>query len=463
MGVPGIAEDVVVDSRGDAFVSIPALCKVEGLSGVPLWCKAFGGEDLLLDSSGNLLAWILVSGPPELVKLDSTSGAEQFRSSLSFNGVFDMALDTSGDVLIAGRQPNAHLMVTKNSGTTGVRLWRWDFGGPGSGTGLPAAIAVDPFGDVVATKSIPGPVSNTSDWLVVKLSGASGISEETGGPLWTTTIDGTASPAEGDSDDPWDVATDSNGDVIVCGRTQNMPDPGFFGISIFSVIKLSGVDGSELWRTRVHSEVPPGPSVGENGLARAVVVAPDDSIYAAGYTTETGFSLSFAVVKLDSESGSVVWRHTIDGEAESTFTISEQARAIALDSAGDVVAVGELGVIPPTGDFSFDFAVMKLSAATGEELWRTTLRGTRLNTFNEAHAVAIGPSGNVYAAGFVRDSKPSGVNPTVRVLYKLWGTDGTSAAPLLVPSTPIWALALLLMLLGGAWVLIRTARSDRRS
>ena len=70
------------------------------------------------------------------------------------------------------------------------------------------------------------------------------------------------------------------------------------------------------------------------------------------------------------------------------------AHATIRDAAGDVIAVGQI---------SGNFVVVKLSDATGEELWRQEIDGTGGGE-DEAVAVAVDASGDVIAAGYLSNS-----------------------------------------------------------
>src|SRR5262249_16429413 len=98
------------------------------------------------------------------------------------------------------------------------------------------------------------------------------------------------------------------------------------------------------------------------GYAIAVDAAGD--AVAAGYLYND--STDFFVVKLSGESGAELWRVVIDGAAHD----SDEAVAVAVNSVGDVIVGG-----PLTGFRGQDIAVLKLAGDTGTELWRRTIDG----------------------------------------------------------------------------------------
>jgi hypothetical protein len=75
---------------------------------------------------------------------------------------------------------------------------------------------------------------------------------------------------------------------------------------------------------------------------------------------------------------------------------NDVAYAVAVDAGGDVFAAGELQRAV-TYD---DFAVVKLSGATGSELWRRVIKGeTKDNFYEKAVALAVDSGGHAVAVG----------------------------------------------------------------
>lgn len=217
----------------------------------------------------------------------------------------------------------------------------WPFKTPG---GYAITVAVDNNGDIIAAGSLSGPTVD-----VYKLRG------QDGGLIWHYQYDyGAAS----------DIVVDSYGDVIV-------------GSSIGgSLIKLSGVTGSELWTAHYFA------MIGE------VKVDAAGNVFAAGQGGD-----SFRVVKLDTN-GYRIWDYSSPrGQSEGNPGLSlDSANALALDAEGNAVAAGEIGD---------DFAVVKIAGANGVELGRQTIEalGNLSYFYDKATAVAIDASGNIIAAG----------------------------------------------------------------
>ena len=191
-----------------------------------------------------------------------------------------------------------------------------------------------------------------------------------------------------------DVVVDSNGDIIASGASGNYEQ---FASGYFSVLKITG---SNPWETTIS----PNPVNGHSPIGAAVALAltPDGNVVATGrtYTMEPAIGLdgepsagtvrsNLVVAKLDSDDGTILWQVVIDDPSSGY--------SIAVDGAGDVVVGGTYGDNVP-GKFSGDdFAVFKFAGSDGQEVWRAIIDGDR-NT-EAAHSVAIDSGGNVIAGG----------------------------------------------------------------
>jgi hypothetical protein len=164
------------------------------------------------------------------------------------------------------------------------------------------------------------------DIAAAKLRGSDGA------VLWQRAIDGDGSTM----DEGLAVALDSADDVIVAGTAAPFGGSSIFYID-FAVLKLAGADGSELWRRPIN-----GVALGDvNDVARAVAVDANDDIFAAGSTQRAVTADDFTVVKLAGATGSELWRRAIKGA--TPFDYYETATALAVDPAGHAVAVGRVG------------------------------------------------------------------------------------------------------------------------
>src|SRR6185503_5622390 len=127
--------------------------------------------------------------------------------------------------------------------------------------------------------------------------------------------------------------------------------------------------------------------------------------------TNAGTLSDFAVVKFDGASGAEQWRQSINGSANR----NEEARTVAVNAAGDVIAAGAIA-----NDLNRDFAIVKFAGASGAELWRRDDFGDGSSGIDFASAVALDAAGDVFAAGFLERTEPAG--------FTVLKVDGVSGA-----------------------------------
>jgi uncharacterized delta-60 repeat protein len=149
-----------------------------------------------------------------------------------------------------------------------------------------------------------------------------------------------------------------------------------------SGIRDAAAQGTRLWQQNLN-----GTANGHDD-ALSVAVDNDGNVVAAGFTQNTGTFFDFTVAKFD-RNGTLLWRQNLNGTANGL----DQARSVAVDHHGNVVAAG---FTQNTGT-SFDFTVAKFDRE-GTLLWQQNLNGTA-NDFDEAFSVAVDHHGNVVAAG----------------------------------------------------------------
>jgi hypothetical protein len=327
-----------------------------------------------------------------------SSGTEAWQATIrgtatsSFDTARVVAVDAAGDVVAAGDIENTShdFTVLKLDGASGVERWRQVINGSANSFDQALAVTVDAAGDVVAAGYITN--SDTSaDFTVLKLDGASGAER------WRQVINGSANRL----DQALAVTVDTAGDVVAAGTITNTGTG-----QDFTVLKLDGASGAERWRQIINGSA--------NRLDQALAVTVDTAgdVVAAGTITNTGTGQDFTVLKLDGASGVERWRQVITGSANG----DDSAMAVTVDAAGNVVAAG----VTRNAGTSGDFTVLKLDGASGAEQWRQVINGTAPGGGDEAHAVAVDAAGDVVAAGRTVNSG-TGANFTV---LKLDGASG---------------------------------------
>jgi outer membrane protein assembly factor BamB len=201
------------------------------------------------------------------------------------------------------------------------------------------------------------------------------------------------------------TAVDPHGDVVAV--TLSEADPG--GCRTI-VSKRDGRTGAAEWRRELDACQRPSGAVAVDARGDVVVG-----------------TWGFVLVKLAGRTGEVLWRSELD----PAFKWSSGAvNALAVDGAGDVVAAGD-GIFNPFDDEDHDFLVEKVDGKTGERRWHFALEGEfppcppedycedDVSPFDWASAVAIGPMGRVFVAGFVDHYEHGGAT-----LVALNGSDG---------------------------------------
>ena len=411
----GQVHAVAVDTRGDVVaagrvgasvgghdgVTHFAVIKLKGATGVEMWRRILTGRPkrsiskanaVAVDSAGNVVAagQTVNAGTGAdftVVKLDGNSGVERWRRIIDCghgaalrDEARAIALDATGDVVAAGEmcgfafvwegpggdkpfELTSEFTVVKLDGTSGAERWRYVIGSSTNSRGIAAAVTGDGAGNVVVTGftgslqpgsgEAPRPTAlpQRLDFIVVKLDGDSGV--ERWRQVITSQFGGSGSA----------VLVDGAGDVVAAGLTQVAapdPDPSKSSPSRATIVKLDGATGAELWRRLVEGNQPDRFTLGAlEGAIGGVAVDAANDVMVAGSTSNAGTGDDFTVVKLDSRTGNERWRRVISGTAKASW---DMAAAVAVDAAGNVVAVGRT----ENADTLADFTVIKLRGSDGQ-------------------------------------------------------------------------------------------------
>jgi cysteine-rich repeat protein len=155
------------------------------------------------------------------------------------------------------------------------------------------------------------------------------------------------------------------------------------------VAKRAAADGAPLWRTDLAGA--PG-----NAVVRGLALRPGGAPVVAGRLFAAASGQDFVVVALAAD-GTEQWRYVLDGTAVDAADVDE-AFALAVDAAGDVIAGGVLS----NAGTDDDLVVVKLDGTAGTEDWRVVVDGSNSNN-DDASAVAIDPDGNALVVGSIRN------------------------------------------------------------
>jgi hypothetical protein len=161
----------------------------------------------------------------------------------------------------------------------------------------------------------------------------------------------------------------------------------FLLVSILNIVSLwnyafaQSVDTA--WVRRYN-----GPGNGYD-RARAIAVDRSGNVYVTGYSDGSGTSFDYATVKYD-PSGNELWVRRYNGPGNDT----DYANAIAVDGSGNVYVTG----YSYGSGTSYDYATVKYYL-NGDTAWVRRYNGPG-NGWDFAFAIAVDGSGNVYVTGW---------------------------------------------------------------
>ena len=368
----GSTSALAVDGSGNVLVAGDSTIKYSG-AGVPLWTNLYTGaaRGVAVDASGNVFVAgysVGSGGDSDYVTIAySGAGVPLWTDSYGGRGPASdianaVAVDASGNVFVTGYSYGVEgyedYATIAYSGA-GVPLWTNRYNGPGNGSDIAIAMAVDRSGNVFVMGTSVGRGGDgeiDGDYATIAYSGA-------GVPLWTNRYNGSPSA----------IAVDGSGNVFVTGSSGYCLD----GLLIrdYATIAYSGV-GVPLWTNRYN-----GPADGSD-KATAVAVDGSGNVFVTGYSYDGGFNNAYATIAY-SGAGVPLWTNRYGPGLGDT-----QPSAVAVDASGNVFVTGSSGG---------DYATIAYSGA-GLPLWTNRYDGPE-NGDDVAKALAVDASGNVFVKG----------------------------------------------------------------
>jgi uncharacterized delta-60 repeat protein len=287
-----------------------------------------------------------------------------------------IAVDGSGTVYVTGFSFGSsgysdYATVAYNG--VGVALWTNRYHGPVNGDDKAIAIAVDGSDKVFVTGSSFGSGSS-SDYATISYNSA-------GVALWTNRYSGPGiSPDNANA-----IAVDASGNVYVTGRSYS------FGTNADYVTVAYSTAGVGLWTNRYNG---PGNSGDE---ATAIAVDGSGKVFVTGNSANDYATIAYT------SGGVALWTNRYDGPGNS----GDYATAIAADGNGHVYVTGY-----SYGASGFwDYATIAYTSG-GAPLWTNRYNGPG-NATDQAAAIAVDKSGNVYVTGYSEGSGSAGDCTTV--------------------------------------------------
>jgi hypothetical protein len=264
---------------------------------------------------------------------------------------------------LAALAPRAHAQG-------GVPVWTNSFNGPANEDDYANAVAVDGSGNVFVTGALTGSSDGPSDFATIKYSGA-------GVPFWTNRSGNADGYDEGRA-----IAVDGSGNVFVTGPSWS---GGLFGSTDFATIKYSGA-GVGLWTNRYNG-------LGNSfDFANAMAVDGSGNVFVTGHSARSNvppYNYDYATIAY-SGSGVGLWTNRYNGPGNDY----DRANAMAVDGSGNVFVTGESY---DSGGVNPDYTTIAYSGA-GVALWTNRYNGPG-NSTDQARAVAVDGSGNVFVTG----------------------------------------------------------------
>ena len=358
-----------------------------------------------------------LNGTPVVLPIPLQVTSAVFSSVIGTDSVDEaaaMVRDANGDVIIAGHTygdlggPNADptrqttdIFVTKLS-STGATLWTRQTGAAGMDVCYSAT--TDSAGNIYLAGSTDGQLPGAArtgliDAFVMKVSPAGAV-------LWTTQTGTAGASTFGNA-----VAVDAAGNVSAAGDTNGMldRDPHAGGYDIF--VARYAADGAKQWITQFGTssdDYGEGLAVDAGGADLFVAGTTGGDLDGQGPGTNNGLGDLYAA-RLDA-SGVVL---TIDQRGTADL---DQGLAIALDQATNSVTIAGLtyggldgNTNPDATGTTADIVVVRYtySAVSGAIAWSWTRQlGTTGN--DAAHALAVGPLGNIVVTGMTNGPSSQG-------------------------------------------------------
>jgi len=345
---------IVAGTTGESITGEDMLTiKYSGVDGTVLWQRRYNGPGnaddevraLAVDASGNVVVAGRSPGANPwcefyTAKYAAADGALLWEKRYGDNNddsAEAVAVDSAGNVVMAGGFGYSSYYTAKYAAADGSLLWERRYQG---GFNRALAVGIDANNNVIVTGT-----AGTIKYLA------------NGAAVWTNTVSANA------------LAVDAAGNAVVTGDVYVGGWPDYY------TAKYAAANGALLWEQRDRADANGG------ATARAVVLD------AAGNALVTGISFSQRyTVKYAAANGARLWTRT--GPA-GTGNIAADPVLIAMDGNGNAIV---------SGGSAHDYYTAKYAAANGAVMWERSYHGPGTSD-DIAYGVAVDVGGNVFVTG----------------------------------------------------------------
>jgi hypothetical protein len=288
---------------------------------------------------------------------------------------FALAIDSAGNVYITGASLGSgtnYDFATIKYDTNGNQVWVARYNGPVNDQDWASALAIDPTGNILITGYSWSGGIDEWDYATVKY-------DPSGNQVWVSRYNG---PGAGE-DRPVAIAADLSGNVYVTGFSI-----GIGSSEDYATIKYDP-NGTQLWAARYNG------SRNFHDLATDLTVDGLGNVYVTGYSYAPGTPWDYATIKYDTN-GSQKWAAYYDGGA------SDFATALVVDVFGNVYVTGYSW--PGVGCCilnAWDYLTVKYDT-NGNQIWVARYSGGLTDPGVQgdlARAIAIDTRGNIFVTG----------------------------------------------------------------
>ena len=386
------ATDLAVDQLGNVYVT--GYVQVYGSgsdcitikydpAGNEQWVRRYmgsgfgyhSGAAIQVDSQNNIIVCgyseQMFSGRDYLVLKYDPDGAELWASlytgpNQGYDEACALAVDDEDSIYVTGRSYGFGTgtdCVTVKYNAAGDEVWSQRYSGPANAGDQGSKITLDGDGHVFVG-GISKAYHNAYDYVIVKYN------TQNGAQKWVRHYE-----ADVEWDTPMDLGVDARGDVYFCGQSD------LHGAGLDYILVKYDHTGRAQW-LRWYD----GPA---GAADRALTLGLDQAgdIYVGGVSDGGDTRQDFATIKYDAD-GDQLWNTRYNGAGVS----DDQVQALALDHEGNVLVSGYV-----RNGLNYDYATVKYDNQ-GNELWRRLYGQEQWS--EQAQAMAVDSAGNVCITGF---------------------------------------------------------------